>query len=153
MYSNKLPCFLIFRIATLRYIFINLGSNLLVNKSFKENCFATQALSQTRTTGIEPATFWSPVGHSNHWATRTQMAERRPRCVPVRKRDTRTAKQQSRYVSISYYLTGIRNKINEYIYIRYLTWGDQKVAGSIPVWGSETFSEFAIKLEQQTVFL
>ena len=62
-----------------------------------ENCFATQALSQTQKnvfepqTGIEPATFWSPVRRSNHWAIRTQMAERRPRCVPVRKRDTRTA--------------------------------------------------------------
>ena len=57
------------------------------------------------------------------------MAERRPRCVPVRMRDTRTAKQQSRYVSISRYVR------------------DQKVAGLIPVWGSETFSEFVIKLE------
>ena len=25
-------------------------------------------------TGIEPATFWWPVRHSNHWATKTQMA-------------------------------------------------------------------------------
>ena len=24
-------------------------------------------------TGIEPATFWWPVGRSNHWATKTQM--------------------------------------------------------------------------------
>ena len=36
--------------------------------------FATQALSQTQKnvsepqTGIEPATFWSPVRRSNHWA-------------------------------------------------------------------------------------
>ena len=43
---------------------------------------ATQALSQTQKnvsepqTGIEPATFWSPVRRYNHWATRTQMAER-----------------------------------------------------------------------------
>ena len=46
----------------------------------------------------------SPVRCSNHWATMTQMAERRPRYVPVRKRDIRTDKQQSRYVSISYIL-------------------------------------------------
>ena len=51
----------------------------------KGKLFATQALSQTQKnvsepqTGIEPATFWSPVRRSNHWATRTQMAERRPR--------------------------------------------------------------------------
>ena len=30
------------------------------------------------------------------------MAGRRPRYLPVRKRDTRTAKQESRYVSIFY---------------------------------------------------
>ena len=59
--------------------------------------FATQALSQTQKnvsepqTGIEPATFWSPVRRSNHWAARTQMAERRPRCVPVRKHQWRAS--------------------------------------------------------------
>ena len=26
---------------------------------------------------LEPTTFWSPVRRSNHWATRTQIAERR----------------------------------------------------------------------------
>ena len=60
-------------------------------------CSLVNYLSQTQKnvsepqTGFEPATFWSPVRRSNHWATMTQMAERRPRCVPVRKRDTHTA--------------------------------------------------------------
>ena len=53
--------------------------------------FATQALSQTQKnvsepqTGIEPATFWSPVKRgSNHWATSTtEMAERRLPCVLI----------------------------------------------------------------------
>ena len=81
--------------------------------------FATQALSQTQKnvsepqTGIEPATFWSPVRRSNHCATRTQMAERRPRCVPVRIAtcDTRTA---GTAVSICQYIL----IINEYIYMK-----------------------------------
>ena len=48
--------------------------------------------SQKPQTGIEPAaTFWSPVRHSNHWGTGTQMAERRLRCVLVRTCDIRTA--------------------------------------------------------------
>ena len=50
------------------------------DKVCKVKLFATQALSQTQKnisepqTGIEPATFWSPVRRSNHWATRTRMA-------------------------------------------------------------------------------
>ena len=55
----------------------------------KENCLLLKLYRKTQKnvsepqTGIEPATFWSPVRRSNHWATRTQMAERRPRCIPV----------------------------------------------------------------------
>ena len=52
------------------------------------------------------------------------MAERRPRCVPVRMRDTHT-----------HIYEYIRSRIRA---LERLT-GDQKVAGSIPVWGSETF--------------
>ena len=63
-------------------------------KSFKymymENFLATQAFANPENisepqTGIEPATFLSPVRRSNHWATKTQMAERRLRYVLVRK--------------------------------------------------------------------
>ena len=82
-------------------LYLDTGS-LRVKCSSREPCntyiqgklFCYSSLSQTQKnicepqTGIEPTTFWSPVRRSNHWATRTQMAERRPRCVPVRMRDT-----------------------------------------------------------------
>ena len=73
--------------------------------------FATQALSQTQKnfsepqTGIEPATFWSPALRcSNHWATRTQMTERRVDydvCWLVRATFVLLI-PQSRYVCICY---------------------------------------------------
>ena len=58
--------------------------------AIEENVLATQAFTNPENiskpqTGIEPATFWSPVGRSNYWATKTQMAERRLRYVLVRK--------------------------------------------------------------------
>ena len=57
-------------------------------------------------TGIEPATFWSHVRRSNHWATRTQMPERRLRCARVRTCDIYVLLiQQSRYVCM-YILSG-----------------------------------------------
>ena len=76
--------------------------------------FATQALSQTQKnvsepqTGIKPATYWSLVRRSNHWATRSQMAERRPRYVPVRKRDMHMHVLLNSSLDMSVYL------INEY---------------------------------------
>ena len=74
-----------------------LTSTIYTLYNIQVKLFATQVLSQTQKnvsepqTGIEPTTFWSPVRHPNHWATRTQMAERRPRYVPVRTRDIRSA--------------------------------------------------------------
>ena len=85
--------------------------------------FATQALSQTQKnvsepqTGIEPATFWSPVRRSNHWATRTRMTATMCTGSYARHTDSKSLVAQ---------------------WLERLT-TDQKVAGSIPVWDSETF--------------
>ena len=52
----------------------------IVTSCKMENCLLLKLLSQTQKnvsepqTGIEAATFWSPVRRSDHWATRTQMA-------------------------------------------------------------------------------
>ena len=62
-------------------VILNILENCLLLKLYRK----TQKNVSEPQTGIEPATFWSPVRRSNHWATRTQMAERRPRYVPVRK--------------------------------------------------------------------
>ena len=54
-------------------------------------------------TWIEPTTtFWPLVRCSNHWATRTRMAKRRPRCALVRTRDIRAANYWT--VSICLYI-------------------------------------------------
>ena len=65
-------------------------SNLIETCRLMENFLSTQAFANPENisepqTGIEPATFWSPVRRSNHWATKTQMAQRRLRYVLVRK--------------------------------------------------------------------
>ena len=72
-------------ISNIKYI----SSDLQFGK-LKENVLATQTFANPENIsepqmGIEPTTFWSPVGHSNHWAIKTQMAERRLRYVLVRK--------------------------------------------------------------------
>ena len=46
-------------------------------------------------TGIEPATFWSPVRSSNLWATRIQMAERRLNVLPLYRRVSRSRAHNS----------------------------------------------------------
>ena len=71
-------------------MYFNYVSSDLQLGKLKENFLATQAFANPENisepqTGIEPATFWSPVKRSNHWATKTQMAERRLRYVLVRK--------------------------------------------------------------------
>ena len=52
-------------------VILNILENCLLLKLYRK----TQKNVSEPQTGIEPATFWSPVRRSNHWATRTQIAE------------------------------------------------------------------------------
>ena len=103
--------------------------SLRLKHHFKKNCFATQALSQTQKNVSEPQTGIEPQPSDLRWDALT-----------IELPGLRWQREGQLLIQQSRLAVGLLSAIWVLVaqWLERLT-GDQKVAGSIPVWNSETF--------------